>query len=1091
MFRVELLGAVRVCGGDGPVDIGGARLRMLLARLALEGGRPVSVDSLVDGLWGEQPPADATGALQALVSRLRRALRSIGTVDAVAGGYRLSVQEEDVDTYRFEDLAGRGRHALAAGRTEEAARTLTTALGLWRGAALADVLEAPFAGAAATRLDELRAAAVEDRFDAELRAGRYADVLADLEAAGARRPLSERLAGLRMRALSAAGRQSDALAVYEELRGRLGDELGVDPSAEVREIHLALLRGELERPTARPTNAPSRLPARLTSFVGRDGDLDRLADLMGSARLVTLVGPGGAGKTRLSLEAATRDAAHARDRVRFVPLAGVSGLDQLADVVLGALSSTDGRLYEGGGAQQASAVERTAELLGSGDTLLLIDNCEHLVEAVAELADQLLVRLPELRILATSREPLAINGESLFHLGPLDVPTGSPEPAEAMAAAAVRLFVDRAAGVRQGFALDESNLDAVLEICRRLDGMPLALELAAAKLRSMGVEQIARRLDDRFRLLSSGSRTALPRQRTLLAMVEWSWDLLDEPERILARRLSAFPGGATLAALETVCSDPDVPADDVLYVLGALIEKSLVQEVRDADGESRYRMLDTVRAYAARRLAESGDDLTARFTSYHLALAQRHEPLLRTGAQLRATAVFDSEHDNLTHALRLVQDGGDRETAVRFGAAMFWYWGIRGMGGRLESHLAAVAGADGGWAGAGDGWAGAGNDLAGSGGGPASAGGEREVAGGEPAGAGAGPGGSSGGQVGSGGGPASAGGERGVTGKDSAVDREFHPAGLLLRMSQVAFGGSSPTADDLLASSDPWVRASAHLARDFALTEQGDLETGVPSRIEALRGFEAVGDRWGIVLALMPIGRDHSLRGEYAPAVATFERAVVLSSELGTEDYLYLSKARLARERRRSGDLDGAFRDLRAAHRQARERGQLRLEANILVGLANAYRMSGDVDQANRTLDHLEALSRRRPDLAELAHDLVVSTRIENHLAEGRAAEARALLPRAAGALFGQGAGAGLAWVAELLGGLRTLEGDPTAGATAFGISEVMRGAFDAGEPELQGHRRRMVGALGEEGYRAAYGKGAAMARAEARDWLEREALGG
>ncbi|WP_046263246.1 BTAD domain-containing putative transcriptional regulator [Streptomyces sp. WM6386] len=1027
MFRVDLLGSVRAYGGDGSVDIGGARLRMLLARLALEAGRPVSVDSLVDGLWGEQPPADAANALQALVSRLRKALRGTGTVDAVAGGYRLSVQEEDVDTYRFENLAGRGRHALAAGRTEEAARTLTAALDLWRGAALADVLEAPFAGAAAARLDELRAAAVEDRFDAELRAGRYADVLADLEAAGARRPLSERLAGLRMRALSAAGRQYDALAVYEDLRGRLGEELGVDPSAELREIHLALLRGELERPAARPTNAPSRLPARLTSFVGRDGELDRLADLMGSARLVTLVGPGGAGKTRLSLEAATRDTAHARDRVRFVPLAGVSRLDQLADVVLGALSSTDGRLYEGSGAQQASAVERTAELLGSGDTLLLIDNCEHVVEAVAELADQLLLRLPELRILATSREPLAINGESLFHLGPLDVPTGSPEPAEAMAAAAVRLFVDRATGVRQEFALDESNLDAVLEICRRLDGMPLALELAAAKLRSMGVDQIARRLDDRFRLLSSGSRTALPRQRTLLAMVEWSWDLLDEPERILARRLSAFPGGATLTALETVCSDPQVPADDVLYVLGALIEKSLVQEVRDADGESRYRMLDTVRAYAARRLAESGDDLTARFTACYLALAQQHEPLLRTGAQLRATAVFDSEHDNLTHALRLVREAGDRDTAVRFGAAMFWYWGIRGMGSRFETHLADVA-----------------DSVA------------------DPA----------------------------ASGGDSAVDREFHPAGLLLRMSQVAFGGSSPTADDLLASSDPWVRASAHLARDFALTEQGDLETGVTSRIEALRGFEAVGDRWGIVLALMPVGRDHSLRGEHASAIATFERAVVLSSELGTEDYLYLSKARLARERRRSGDLDGAFRDLRAAHRQARERGQLRLEANILVGLANAHRMSGDVDQANRTLDHLEALSRRRPDLAELAHDLVLSTRVENHLAEGRAPEARALLPRAAGALFGQGAGAGLAWVAELLGGLRTLEGAPAAGATAFGISEVMRGAFDAGEPELQGHRRRMVEALGEEGYRAAYGKGTAMPRAKARDWLEREALG-
>ncbi|MDG4858427.1 AfsR/SARP family transcriptional regulator, partial [Streptomyces sp. T-3] len=301
MLRVDLLGSVQAHDGDTPVDIGGVRLRMLLARLALEPGRPVSGDSLVDGLWGEHPPADAANALQALVSRLRKALRGTGTVDSVAGGYRLSAQEQDVDTYRFEDLAAQGRRALAAGRTEEAARTLRAALGLWRGAALADVLEAPFAGAVATRLDDLRAAAVEDHFDAELQVGRYADILADLEAAGAQRPLSERLAGLRMRALSAAGRQSDALGVYEDLRARLGDELGVDPSAEVREIHLALLRGELERPAARPESAPSRLPARLTSFVGRDGEMDRLADLMRTARLVTLVGPGGAGKTRLSL----------------------------------------------------------------------------------------------------------------------------------------------------------------------------------------------------------------------------------------------------------------------------------------------------------------------------------------------------------------------------------------------------------------------------------------------------------------------------------------------------------------------------------------------------------------------------------------------------------------------------------------------------------------------------------------------------------------------------------------------------------------------------------------------------------------------
>ncbi|MFC4471766.1 BTAD domain-containing putative transcriptional regulator [Streptomyces xiangluensis] len=1052
MVRVVLLGPVQVYADDvTPVEVGGVRLRMLLARLALEEGRTVSVDSLVDGLWGEEPPADGANALQALVSRLRRALRGSAAVESVSGGYRLSVRAEDVDVHRFEDLIARGRRELAAGRADEAASLLATALGLWQGAALADVLDAPFAGPVATRLDDLRTAAAEDNCDAELRLGRYKEVLADLEAAGAERPLSERVAGLRMRALSAAGRQSDALAVYEAIREQLDDELGIDPSVELREIHLALLRGELKTPAERAEAAPSRLPARLTSFVGRDGELNRLAGQLARGRLVTIVGPGGAGKTRLSLEAATWDRAHARGRVWFVPLAGVSAPDQLADAVLGALGSTDGRLYDAGQGQRATPVERMAGLIGSGDALLLLDNCEHLVEAAAELTTELLDQIPELRILATSREALAITGESLCHLGPLDMPMGSPEPTEAAQSPAVRLFVDRATGVRPDFTLDDSTLDAVVEVCRRLDGMPLALELAAAKLRSMSVEQIARRLDDRFRLLSSGSRTALPRQRTLLALVEWSWDLLDEPERILARRLSVFPGGATVPALEAVCADPSLPAADIPYVLDALVEKSLVDAVDEGADEPRYRMLETVRAYAARQLAdaEPGDAVTKRYAAYFLALAEEHEPRLRTGEQLRAIEVFDAEHDNLVLALRSVVDARDGDLAARFAGAMFWYWGVRGMSTQLDTYMAEVAGPD-------------------------SVQVRDSVRAGDSA------------RAGGRGRPAADG--------ESATAREFHPAALLLRMSQVSLptsaSGPGRTADqDPLDSSDPWVRASAHLARDFALTEQGDLVTGAESRIEALRGFEEVGDRWGLVMSLLPIGRDHSLRGEYPQAIATFERTVALSSELGTEDYLYISKARLARERRRSGDLEGAFRDLHAAHRQARERGQLRLEANILVGLANVHRRAGDLVQSDATLDRLEALSARRPSLRELARDLIVSTRMENRLAEGDTVQARALLPEAAGALFSQGAGAALAWVAELLGGLRALEGDPEAGARSLGMSQVMRGAFDWGEPEWCELVDRIVAALGEEGFKKAFEEGAAYSREDALRWLEAETL--
>ncbi|WP_354383470.1 BTAD domain-containing putative transcriptional regulator [Streptomyces sp. PvR034] len=1036
VVRVELLGPVRAFAEDGTsVEVGGARVRMLLARLALEEGRTVPVDVLVGGLWGEEPPADAANALQALVSRLRRPLRGSAAVESASGGYRLELRAEDLDVHRFEELTARGRRALAAGRAEEAAPLFATALGLWRGPALADVRGAPYAGPVATRLDDLRSAAVEDRCDAELRLGRHGEVLADLEAAAAERPLSERVAGLRMRALVAAGRQSDALAVYEALRARLGDELGVDPSAELREIHLSLLRGELETPAERAETAPSRLPARLTSFVGRDGELERLAYQLTRGRLVTIVGPGGAGKTRLSFEAATRDRAHARGRVWFVPLAGVSAPDQLADAVLGALSSTDGRLYDAGQGQRTTPVERMAGLLGSGDALLLLDNCEHLVEAAAQLTAELLDQLPELRILATSREALAITGESLCHLGPLDIPTGSPDRAEAVRSPAVRLFVDRATGVRPDFTLDDATLDPVVEVCRRLDGMPLALELAAVKLRSMSVDQIARRLDDRFRLLASGSRTALPRQRTLLALVEWSWDLLDEPERVLARRLSVFPGGASVPALEAVCADPSLPAADIPYVLDALVEKSLVHTVTEGAGEPRYRMLETVRAYAARRLAqaEPDDAVTRRFAAYFLALAEEHEPRLRTGEQLRAVQVFDAEHDNLVLALRTVTLAGDADLAARFAGAMFWYWGIRGMSTQLDAHARPYS----------------------------------EEAGGGTAAEG-----------------------------DSATAREFHPALLLLRMSRASYpGGASgrgranPAPADPLDSPDPWVRASAHLARDFALTERGDLVTGADSRIEALRGFERVGDRWGLVMSLLPIGRDHSLRGEYPQAIATFERTVALSSELGTEDYLYLSKARLARERRRSGDLAGAFRDLYAAHRQARERGQLRLEANILVGLANVHRRAGDLARSDATLDRLEALGARRPALRELARDLIVSTRIENRLAEGDAVAARALLPEAAGALLGQGAGAALAWVAELLGGLRTAEGAPAEGARALGMSQVMRGAFDWGEPEWRELVDRIVAAVGREEFQRAFDDGAAYSREDALRWLEAETL--
>ncbi|MFC9245127.1 BTAD domain-containing putative transcriptional regulator [Streptomyces sp. NPDC057136] len=1070
-MRISVLGPVRAWSDDAmPVALGGVRLRMLLARLAVDTGRPVSVDALVDDLWGTRPPADAANALQALVSRLRKALRGAGTLDSAPGGYRLSVRPEDVDAHRFEELAGRGGRELAADRPEEAAAVLGTALGLWQGAALADVLEAPFARACAARLEDLRAAAEEDRFDAELRLGRGAVVLPDLTAASAERPLSERLAGLRMSALAAAGRQSEALAVYEEMRAGLGEELGVDPSAALRDTHLAVLRGEVESPPPPPAAVPNRLPARLTGFVGREAELDRLAGLLADSRLVTLVGPGGAGKTRLSLEAVTRHRAYRRGRVWFVPLAGVRTPDQLADAVRTALGTGDLRLPDAGrtGPDSPDAPEdRVREVLDVGEAVLVLDNCEHLVAAAADFTYQLLDRLPHLTILATSREPLAITGEALCHLGPLDVPTGTPEVAEAGASAAVRLFIDRAAGVRPGFALDDSTVGPVVEICRRLDGLPLALELAAARLRSMGVDQIARRLDDRFRLLTSGSRTALPRQRTLLAVVEWSWDLLDEPERTLARRLSVFPGGATLAALEAVCPDDSLPADDVVYVLGSLVEKSLVEASDTGSGGSlggdredgpRYRMLETVRAYAARQLDRAGqadDGVPAAFAAYFLALAEEHEPGLRTGDQLRSLGLFDTEHDNLVAALRAAVDSGDAESAARFVGAMFWYWGIRGMTTQFETYLADVLRF--------------GDALP-----------ERARAAFAVVRLMAGN---------------AATGSVPVRALIEECERagavEFHPS-LLLWLPLLAYSSDNADLGELLLrrageAPEPWVRACAHWVRDFVLTGRGEQPAGVDAREAALRGFEAVGDRWGLGIALLAVGRDHSLKGEHERAVAAFERGVVLSSELGAEDDIVNGRAALAAERMRGGDLDGALRDIRAAQRQAKERGYRRMEAEMLFGLADLHRRAGDLEQADLTLDRLDTLVDRLPLPEEMARDQIAGARMANRLAEGAAGRARELLPRAVGGAFARGDTADIARAAELLARLLLLEGDPVGAATALGTSQLIRGTFDEGDPQLHALSAELTDRLGDADYREAYGRGARMPRQDALNRLTEE----
>lgn len=625
-----------------PVPLRGVRLQGLLARLALDAGRPVGTSVLLDDLWGETPPDRAGNALQALVSRLRRAIGP-ELVATDARGYRLCVEPDAVDALRFGALAGAG--------------DLDRALALWHGPALADVLDLPFAGPAAARLEERRAAVVEERATLALRAGRPGSQLDGLSAQLDASPLRETTAALLIRCLHAAGRQADALAVADRTIARLADELGVDPGPGLAAARLSVLRA-----------GPPATPARtgLNSFVGRDRDVQRVRDLLGPARIVTLIGPGGAGKTRLAREAVGPGS------VAVAELAPLTGGEQVAAAVLAAVGEPE-LVVRAQDEPAPDVVTRLVATLAPRDALLVLDNCEHLVDAAAALAETLLTACPRLRVLATSREPLGVPGEVLH-------------PVEALAEAdAVALFADRAAAVRPGFTVTPE----VAVICRRLDGQPLPIELAAARLRTLTPAEILERLDDRFRLLTSGSRTALPRHQTLRAVVDWSWDLLDEPERAIARRLAVFAGGATVAAVEQVCGG------GAFELLAALVDKSLVVAVPGSP--TRYRMLETIREYARERLDEAGerDAAVADHARFMTELAEAAEPHLRGHEQLLWLAKLRAEADEIDLALRRTIAAGDAATAHRLVAALAWSWFVRGRTDDADRWVTAVHPLDG------------------------------------------------------------------------------------------------------------------------------------------------------------------------------------------------------------------------------------------------------------------------------------------------------------------------------------------------------------------------------------------------------------
>jgi predicted ATPase/DNA-binding SARP family transcriptional activator/thioesterase domain-containing protein len=645
VLRFGVLGPVAVwtAGGEA-VRVPELKVRALLTDLLVHAGRPVAASRLIDDLWGDQLPGNPANTLQTRVSQLRRALAGAAPdgrdlVVSQPPGYLLRVEPEEVDAGRFRALVAQAR---AAGDPRTTAGLLADALALWRGPAYADFGSEPFARAAIDRLEEERLAALEDQAEARLALGEHAALVGELTDLVAQHPLRQRLRAAYMRALYRAGRHSEALHTYGDLRDHLAGQLGLDPAPELVALQRAILRQDsgLSAPTA-PARPRTNLPTPLTELIGREEAVARVRSRLAADRLVTLTGPGGVGKTRLAVEVARRLSGEYDDGVWLVELAAVeerpgsvgpgvaAGLVRLVSTALRlddrALAPADDPVED-----LDDLVERLAEALRDRRSLLVLDNCEHVIGPVTKLSELLLRAAPGLRVLATSREPLGIPGEVRWEVPPLALPDeAAVDPAALAASSAVRLFVTRVAAAAPGFALGSENARAVARICRRLDGIPLALELAATRVRGLGVHEVAARLDDRFRLLSAGLRGAPVRQQTLQAVIGWSWELLTEPERAVLRRLAPHPDSWTLSAAEVICAGDGVAAADVPELLARLVDRSLVVPI-DAPAGVRYRLLESVGAYCLERLHASGEyePVRQRHIAYYAGLSTRTEPSL-------------------------------------------------------------------------------------------------------------------------------------------------------------------------------------------------------------------------------------------------------------------------------------------------------------------------------------------------------------------------------------------------------------------------------------------------------------------------------
>ncbi|HEY3671857.1 MAG TPA: BTAD domain-containing putative transcriptional regulator, partial [Acidimicrobiia bacterium] len=662
-FRV--LGSVGIVDGTALLPLGGGMPRRLLAVLLAYRNSVVSTDRLVEVLW-EAPPDSAAATLQSYVSRLRRFVElddGGATLVNRAPGYVLEVADTAVDAGRFEAGVAEARDLLAADPLTALER-LDAALGEWRGDAFAEFAETEWIRPEAVRLEELRLVATESRIDAQLRVGRHHEVVGEVDALRLDHPLREQFARQAMVAYYRSGRQAEAIRVAQQFRATLRDDLGLEPSAELRALEAAILEESdslawvpPDLPPASASTAPGRdpLPIETTALVGRERDLEMAGRLLATGRILTLFGPGGVGKTRLAHRLAGTLAAQFADGVRLVELAPVR--DQ------GAVSAAFAAALDVQQRPQRTLEESIVELLGSQSVLLVLDNCEHVLDTTSELVEQVLQWCPDVQVLATSREPLGIPAEVVWSVPPLPVPARVDVSLEELAIVpAVQLFVERARSAQPDFTLDRENHEAVAELCIRLDGVPLALELAAARMRSMSPAQLAERLPERFRILAGSRRATDPRHRTLRDLVEWSYDLLTRVEQLLFDRLSVFAGAFPLERAERVGSGNGIDERDIAGLLGVLVDKSML-----ATQGGRFRLLETLREFGREQLAARSDADAIRdaHVSVHAELSRAASRGLGGPKEAEWMREIDASFDDVRDAHHAAVAAGDVDSALR------------------------------------------------------------------------------------------------------------------------------------------------------------------------------------------------------------------------------------------------------------------------------------------------------------------------------------------------------------------------------------------------------------------------------------------